>query len=76
MLGAALLTVLPEAIRFLDLPFAIMAPLQGVIFTLLVMLFLFLRPQGLWGGREGGGLDAWRGTGDVAEEARSTEPMR
>jgi branched-chain amino acid transport system permease protein len=76
VLGAALLTVLPEAIRFLDLPFAIMAPLQGVIFTLLVMLFLFLRPQGLWGGREGGGLDAWRGTGDVAEEARSTGPMR
>jgi branched-chain amino acid transport system permease protein len=76
VLGAILLTALPEAIRFLDLPFAIMAPLQGVIFTLLVMLFLFLRPQGLWGGREGGGLNAWRATGDVAKETRPTEPPR
>ena len=58
--GAILLTALPEAIRFLELPTAIMAPLQGVIFTVLVLLFLFLRPQGLLGGREGGGLEAWR----------------
>ena len=59
--GALLLTVLPEAIRFLDLPPAIMAPLQGVIFTALIVLFLFLRPQGLLGSREGG-LEAWSGT--------------
>jgi len=73
LLGAVLLTALPEAIRFLDLPIAIMAPMQGVIFTLLIVLFLFLRPQGLLGGREGG-LDAWSGaeTEDVpdAEKAR------
>jgi branched-chain amino acid transport system permease protein len=76
VLGAVLLTVLPEAIRFLDLPFAIMAPLQGVIFTLLVMLFLFLRPQGLLGGKEGGGLDAWRSSGDAGDESRPGEPAR
>jgi branched-chain amino acid transport system permease protein len=76
VLGAVLLTALPEAIRFLDLPFAIMAPLQGVIFTLLVMLFLFLRPQGLWGGREGGGINAWRASVDAAEEPRPTERAR
>jgi branched-chain amino acid transport system permease protein len=62
--GALLLTVLPEAIRFLDLPPAIMAPLQGVIFTALIVLFLFLRPQGLLGGREGG-LEAWSGAPDA-----------
>jgi branched-chain amino acid transport system permease protein len=52
VLGAALLTVLPQAITFLELPTSIMAPLQGMIYTLLVMAFLFLRPQGLLGGRK------------------------
>jgi branched-chain amino acid transport system permease protein len=64
VLGAVLLTGLPEAIRFLDLPMAVMAPMQGVIFTLLIVLFLFLRPQGLLGGRDGG-LDAWSGGADT-----------
>ena len=53
-------TVLPELVRFLDLPIAILGPLQGVIFTALVMFFIFWRPQGLMGGkRAGGGLEAW-----------------
>jgi branched-chain amino acid transport system permease protein len=60
VLGAIFLTILPEAIRFLNLPVSIMAPLQGVLFTGLVILFLFVRPQGLFGGRHGG-LDAWEG---------------
>lgn len=47
VVGAVLLITLPEAITFLNLPDNIMGPLQGVIFTLLVILFLFLRPQGL-----------------------------
>jgi branched-chain amino acid transport system permease protein len=64
--GAVLLTALPEAIRFIDLPVVVMAPLQGVIFTVLVMLFLLLRPQGLLGGRYGG-LEAW-GTAATAPE--------
>lgn len=70
VLGAVLLTVLPEAIRFLDLPIAVMAPMQGVIFTLLIVLFLFLRPQGLLGGREGG-LEAW--SGSETEDAPDAE---
>jgi branched-chain amino acid transport system permease protein len=68
VLGAVLLTTLPEAIRFLDLPLSTMAQLQGVIFTALVILFLFLRPQGLLGGTEGG-LEAWRGREPVAGRA-------
>lgn len=56
--GAVLLTLLPELIRFIDLPVVVMAPLQGVLFTALVMLFLILRPQGLLGGQIGG-LEAW-----------------
>lgn len=68
VLGAVLLTGLPELIRFIDLPIAIMAPMQGVMFTLLIVLFLFLRPQGLLGGREGG-LDAWSGTAETESAA-------
>jgi branched-chain amino acid transport system permease protein len=60
VLGAIFLTLLPEAIRFLQLPVSIMAPLQGVLFTGLVILFLFVKPEGLFGGRSGG-LDAWKG---------------
>jgi branched-chain amino acid transport system permease protein len=74
VLGAVLLTVLPEAIRFLDMPIAFMAPLQGVIFTMLVMLFLFLRPQGLLGGAMGGGLDAWRGSDNAGRSVRREDP--
>lgn len=47
VVGAVLLLTLPEAITFLNLPSEIMGPLQGVIFTLLVIIFLFVRPQGL-----------------------------
>lgn len=73
VLGAVLLTALPEAIRFLDLPIAVMAPMQGIIFTLLIVLFLFLRPQGLLGGRDGG-LDAWSGA--ETEDASEAEKAR
>jgi len=62
LVGAALMTALPQAIGFLDLPVAAMAPLQGTVFTSLVLLFLFVRPQGLLGGRRaGGGVEAWVG---------------
>lgn len=47
VVGAVLLLLLPQAISFLNLPPSVMAPLQGVIFTTLVLIFLFWRPQGL-----------------------------
>jgi branched-chain amino acid transport system permease protein len=49
VVGALLLTALPQAITFLDLPTSVMAPLQGMLYTGLVVLFLFLRPAGLLG---------------------------
>jgi branched-chain amino acid transport system permease protein len=59
-IGALLLTVFPEAITFLNLPVSVMAPLQGVIFTALVIAFLFFRPQGFVGGHRGlDGLAVW-----------------
>lgn len=49
VVGAVLLLAIPQAITFLQLPPAIMAPMQGIIFTTLVLLFLFLRPAGIVG---------------------------
>ena len=49
VVGAALLLAIPQAITFLNLPPSIMAPMQGIIFTVLVLLFLFLRPAGIVG---------------------------
>jgi branched-chain amino acid transport system permease protein len=62
LVGAVLMTCVPQAIQFLNLPPAIGGPIQGMIFSVLVLIFLFVRPQGLMGGsRGGGGLDAWTG---------------
>ena len=47
VVGGVLLLALPQTISFLHLPPSIMGPLQGVIYTLLVLIFLFVRPQGL-----------------------------
>lgn len=57
VVGAVLLVALPQAITFLNLPTSVMAPLQGIIYTLLVLAFLFLRPLGLvaGGGHEASG---------------------
>jgi branched-chain amino acid transport system permease protein len=51
VIGALLLVALPQAITFLNMPPSIMAPLQGMIYTGLVLLFLYLRPAGLLGKR-------------------------
>jgi branched-chain amino acid transport system permease protein len=48
-LGAVLLQLMPQAINFLQLPSSVTGPLQGLLFTGLVLLFLFLRPQGILG---------------------------
>lgn len=49
VVGALLLIAVPQGITFLNLPPSVMAPIQGIIFTTLVLLFLFLRPAGLVG---------------------------
>ncbi len=47
VIGAVILQVLPQAITFLDLPTSVLGPLQGFLFTGLVLIFMFARPQGL-----------------------------
>jgi branched-chain amino acid transport system permease protein len=49
VVGSLLLTALPQAITFLNLPPSVMAPLQGMLYTGLVLMFLFVRPAGLVG---------------------------
>ena len=47
MVGAIVLQALPQAITFLNLPPSVLGPLQGILFTGLVLVFMFVRPAGL-----------------------------
>lgn len=47
VIGTFLLLGLPQAITFLHLPPSIMAPFQGILFCVLVLLFIQIRPQGI-----------------------------
>jgi branched-chain amino acid transport system permease protein len=47
VIGAILLQILPQAITFLNLPPSLLGPLQGLLFTGLVLVFMFFRPGGL-----------------------------
>jgi branched-chain amino acid transport system permease protein len=47
VIGAVLLQTLPQAITFLNLPPSILGPIQGLMFTGLVLAFMFFRPAGL-----------------------------
>jgi branched-chain amino acid transport system permease protein len=46
VIGAVVLQTLPQAITFLNLPPSLLGPLQGILFTGLVLVFMFVRPQG------------------------------
>lgn len=47
VVGAILLQALPQLITFLNLPTRWLGPLQGLLFTGLVLLFMLVRPQGV-----------------------------
>ncbi len=47
VVGAVLLQILPQAITFLNLPPSVLGPLQGILFTGLVLGFMFFRPRGI-----------------------------
>jgi len=66
VIGAGLLVILPELIAFLNLPPSVMAPVQGILFTGLVLVFMFVRPQGIVGAstkRRSGLAEAGQGQG-------------
>lgn len=47
--GAVVVLALPEALSFADIPDAIAGPVNGMIYTLAVLLLLVYRPRGLLG---------------------------
>lgn len=48
-IGALVLVVLPEALRFVGMPSSVAAPLRQMIYGLLLVLLMLYRPQGLIG---------------------------
>lgn len=66
VVGAILLQALPQAITFLNLPPAVLGPLQGLLFTGLVLIFMFVRPQGIISAGE-----VWSTSRKGADHARS-----
>ena len=53
LLGAMVLITLPEALRFLPLDSTSLGPLRQVVYGLVLVVFCFVRPRGLAGGRGG-----------------------
>ncbi len=47
--GASILVIFPEALRFLDVPSSIAAPLRQMIYGLLLIALMLKRPQGILG---------------------------
>jgi len=47
--GAAVLVILPELLRFLGMPSSVAAPLRQMIYGLLLVLLMLKRPQGILG---------------------------
>jgi branched-chain amino acid transport system permease protein len=49
VLGAVVLVIIPEGLRFLGLPSALAANLRQIIYGTLLLLMMLARPQGLVG---------------------------
>jgi len=49
LVGASLLVILPELLRFLGMPSSVAAPLRQMIYGLLLVVLMIWRPQGLIG---------------------------
>jgi branched-chain amino acid transport system permease protein len=69
VVGALLLEAVPQAITFLQLPPSVLGPIQGLLFTGLVLVFMFFRPQGLVPA-----VDLWRAPQARAGKAEEFRP--
>lgn len=49
VVGAAVLVIFPELLRFIGMPSSVAAPLRQMIYGLLLVVLMILRPQGLIG---------------------------
>jgi branched-chain amino acid transport system permease protein len=48
-IGALVLVIFPEMLRFLGLPSSVAAPLRQMIYGLLLIILMIKRPQGIIG---------------------------
>jgi len=51
LVGAFLLLAIPEALKFLAIPDAVAAPVRQILYGGLLVLFMFVRPEGILGRR-------------------------
>lgn len=49
LVGAAIILLLPEALKLVNLPVSVAGPLEQVCFGLLLVVLMFVRPQGIFG---------------------------
>jgi branched-chain amino acid transport system permease protein len=49
IIGAVLLVVFPELLRFLGMPSSIAAPMRQMIYGLFLIVLMLKRPQGIMG---------------------------
>jgi branched-chain amino acid transport system permease protein len=56
VVGAAVLIVIPEMLRFFDVPTTVASPIREILYGSLMVLFLRFRPKGLLPERISSGL--------------------
>jgi len=49
MVGAFILLAVPEALKFLAIPDTVAAPMRQILYAALLILFMFVRPEGILG---------------------------
>jgi len=49
VLATIILTLIPEALRFVGFPSSILGPMRQIIYALILLLILIYRPKGFWG---------------------------
>ncbi|WNV76629.1 branched-chain amino acid ABC transporter permease [Geodermatophilus sp. DSM 44513] len=66
VIGAAVIVLIPQGLRQLDIASSVAGPLEQVFFGLLLVLLMFVRPQGLLGGSRRRPRPATDDVGDAA----------
>ncbi len=69
LIGAAVIVLIPQGLRQLDIASSAAGPLEQVLFGLLLILLMFVRPQGLLGGSRRRPTPKKDDVGDAAEGA-------
>ncbi|PIR03665.1 MAG: branched-chain amino acid ABC transporter permease [Candidatus Magasanikbacteria bacterium CG11_big_fil_rev_8_21_14_0_20_39_34] len=49
IVGALIITLIPEALRFVQMPPSMIGPMRQIVYALLLILILMYRPKGLFG---------------------------